>query len=51
MSRDEDDILTLYRLCGFTTVDQGLDLLERYYPGRPFEAKIRFFLEELIATL
>lgn len=39
VSRDEDDILLLYRLCGYTTVEQGLDLLERYYPGRPLEAK------------
>jgi hypothetical protein len=49
VSRDEDDILKLYDISGFTTVDQGLDLLERYYPGRPIEAKVRFFLEELLA--
>jgi Nucleotidyltransferase of unknown function (DUF6036) len=48
VSRDEDDILLLYRLCGLTTVDQGLELIERYYPGRPIEAKVRFFLEELL---
>lgn len=39
VGRDEDDIRRLYGLCGFSTVDQGLDLLERYYPGRPMEAK------------
>lgn len=50
VSRDEDDILLLYRLCGLTTVDEGLDLLERFYPGRPIEAKVRFFLEELLAS-
>lgn len=50
VSRDEDDILLLYRLCRLTTVDEGLDLLERYYPGRPIEAKVRFFLEELLAS-
>ncbi len=49
VSRDEDDILLLYRLCSLTTVDEGLDLLERFYPGRPIEAKVRFFLEELLA--
>lgn len=49
VGRDEDDILMLYELCGFTTVDEGLDLLERYYQGRPIEAKVRFFLEELLA--
>jgi hypothetical protein len=48
VSRDEDDILLLYRLCGLTTVDQGLELVERYYPDRPVEAKVRFFLEELL---
>ncbi len=50
VSRDEDDILLLFRHCGLTTVDEGLDLLERYYPGRPIEAKVRFFLEELLAS-
>ena len=49
VSRDEEDILLLYGLCGFATVDEGLDLLERYYPGRPIEAKVRFYLEELLA--
>jgi len=49
VSRDEDDILLLYELCQFTTVDEGLDLLERYYPGRPVETKVHFFLEELLA--
>ena len=48
VGRDEDDILLLYDLCGLTTVDQGLDLIERYYPGRPIEAKVRFYLEELL---
>ncbi|HEX5497115.1 MAG TPA: DUF6036 family nucleotidyltransferase [Mycobacteriales bacterium] len=46
--RDEADILTLYNLCGLHTVEEGLDLVERYYPGRPIEAKVRFFLEELL---
>lgn len=49
VGRDENDILTLYELCGFTTVDEGLAVLERYYEGRPVEAKVRFFLEELLA--
>jgi hypothetical protein len=50
VGRDEDDILLLFKLCGLTTVDQGLDLIERYYPGRPFEAKVRFYLEELLTS-
>jgi len=49
VGRDEDDIALLYDLCGLTTADQGLDLVEAYYPGRPIEAKVRFFLEDLLA--
>jgi hypothetical protein len=48
VDRDEDDILRLYGLCGLRTSEEGLRLVERYYPGRPVEAKVRFFLEELI---
>ncbi|MBI2170296.1 MAG: hypothetical protein HYU28_12480 [Actinobacteria bacterium] len=47
-SRDEDDILLLYDLCGFTTVEEGLALVEAYYAGRPIEPKTRFMLEELL---
>jgi hypothetical protein len=50
VSRDEDDILLLYDLCGLTTVDEGLDLVERYYPGPPIEAKVRYFLGELLGS-
>lgn len=48
VARDEDDIVLLYGLCGLRTVDEGLDLVERFYPGRPVEAKVRFLLEELL---
>jgi hypothetical protein len=48
VGRDEDDILLLYRRCGLAGVDEALDLVERYYPGRPIEAKVRFFLEDLL---
>jgi hypothetical protein len=37
-------------VCSSTTADQGLDLLERFSPGRPIEAKVRFFLEELLSS-
>jgi Nucleotidyltransferase of unknown function (DUF6036) len=50
VGRDEDDILLLYRICGLTTADQGFDLIERYYPGRPIQAKVRFYLEELLTS-
>ena len=49
VSRDADDIMVLYDRCGTTTVEEGLDLLDRYYRGGPIEAKVRFLLEELLA--
>lgn len=48
VSRDEDDIRTLYELCGLSSVEQGLDLVERYYGSRPVEPKVAYFLEELL---
>jgi hypothetical protein len=49
-ARDEDveDILLLYRLCGFTAAQDGLDLVEASYPGRPIPVKIQYLLEELL---
>jgi hypothetical protein len=32
---DTADIILLCRQLGFTTVDEGLDLVEQAYPGRP----------------
>lgn len=51
-ARDEDveDIVALYRLCGFTTVAEGLDLVESAYPGRPIAPKIQFLLEEFFGS-
>ncbi|MFZ4516401.1 MAG: hypothetical protein ACOYN3_08845 [Acidimicrobiia bacterium] len=51
VGRDEDDIVTLYALCGYTTVEQGLVLLEQFYPNRPIAAKVRFLLEGLVASM
>jgi hypothetical protein len=48
---DADDIALLYRHQGHTTVDRGLDLVERAYPGRPPPARIRFLLEDVVANL
>jgi len=36
---DADDIVLLYRQLGLTTVDEGLDLAEQAYPGRPVPAR------------
>ena len=45
---DIDDIVFLYRLCGFTTATEGMDLLESVYPGRTIAPKIQYFLEEIL---
>jgi hypothetical protein len=36
---DAEDIALLYRQLGFTTVDEGLDLVEQAYPGRAIPSK------------
>ncbi len=47
VDQDADDIRTLYHLCGFSTAEQGLDLVEAFYPGRPIAPRTQFLLEEL----
>jgi Nucleotidyltransferase of unknown function (DUF6036) len=44
--QDVDDIVLLYRLCGFTSVTEGLDLVESVYPGRAITPKVQYLLEE-----
>ncbi len=44
--QDVDDIVFLYRLCGFTSAAEGLDLVESVYPGRAIPPKVQFLLEE-----
>jgi hypothetical protein len=41
----------LYRKLGFTTVDEGLDLVEQAYPGHPIPAKVRFLLTEIVDSM
>ncbi len=48
---DADDIALLYRQLGFTTVVEGLDLVEQAYPGRPIPAKVRFLLTEIVDSM
>jgi hypothetical protein len=48
---DADDITLLYRQLGYTTVDEGLDLVEQAYPGRPIPAKVRFLLTEIVDSM
>ena len=35
VGRDEDDVVLLLRLCGLTSVDEAMDVVDRYFPGRP----------------
>lgn len=42
---DRDDIVTLYRLCGFTTAAEGLDLLTATYPSRPAAPRVQYLLK------
>jgi hypothetical protein len=48
---DEDDIAFLYRQLGFTTIDEGLDLLERSYQGRAIDPKVQYLLAEIVESL
>lgn len=48
---DADDIILLYRQLGFSTVDEGLDLVEHAYPGRPIPAKVTFLLTEIVDSM
>jgi len=41
----------LYRQLGFTTVDEGLALVESVYRGRPIAVKVKFLLGEIVAAL
>jgi len=45
--RDIDDIKTLYVLCGLSTAEQGVEILESYYPARVIPARSHFLLLEL----
>ncbi len=47
VERDQDDIRELYRLCGFTNVEQGLDLLTSFYPDRVILPRVQFLLQEM----
>ena len=49
VERDTDDIAALYRLAGFTSVDDALAYVERAYPHLRLETKVLYLLEELAA--
>lgn len=48
---DAEDIAFLYRTLGYTTVGEGLDLVQSVYSGRPVGAKVQFLLEEVVDSL
>ncbi|MHB1210484.1 MAG: DUF6036 family nucleotidyltransferase [Acidimicrobiales bacterium] len=50
VERDQDDIRALYKLCGFTTADEGLELLTSYYPERIILPRVQFMLQEMFPT-
>jgi hypothetical protein len=45
--RDIDDIKTLYKLCGFSTAEEGIKVLESYYPARTIPARGQFVIQEI----
>lgn len=48
---DAEDIMFLYRQVGFTTVEEGLALVEGVYQGRPIPVKVKFLLQEIVEAL
>ena len=48
--RDIDDIKLLYNLLGYSTADEGLDLLERFYPRQLILPRVSLLLEELFPS-
>jgi hypothetical protein len=48
---DADDIAFRYRQVGFTTVDEGLDLLQSVHQGRPVDPKVQCLLADIADTL
>jgi Nucleotidyltransferase of unknown function (DUF6036) len=50
VERDQDDIRTLYGMCGFNTAEEGLQLVEATYPGYLIAPRTRFMLQEMYPT-
>ena len=47
LERDQDDIRFLYDLCGFSTAEEGLNLVESTYPAHVIAPRVQFLLEEM----
>lgn len=48
---DADDIRLLYKLCGYTMVEEGLELVTRSYPGVVIPPKTQYLLAEIVESL
>ncbi|WP_018349242.1 DUF6036 family nucleotidyltransferase [Longispora albida] len=49
IERDARDLLQLYALCGFSSVEEALDCVEEYYPAHLLPPKTAFLLRELLS--
>jgi hypothetical protein len=49
VERDAGDLMRLYQLCGFESVDEALECVEQYYPPHLLPPKTAFLLRELLA--
>ena len=50
VDRDADDIRLLYRLSGLSTVEDGLEVVERAYPAYAIPPRTRYLLEEMFPS-
>jgi Nucleotidyltransferase of unknown function (DUF6036) len=48
VERDATDLITLYRLCGFASVEEALDNVAAHYPPHLLPPKTEFLLRELL---
>ncbi|WP_026929469.1 DUF6036 family nucleotidyltransferase [Glycomyces tenuis] len=48
VERDAEDLVTLYRLCGFASVDEALACVEETYPPHLLPPKTEFLVRELL---
>lgn len=51
VERDQDDIRELYRLCGFSMAEEGLQVVAAAYPSRIIPPRTRFMLEEMFPRI
>lgn len=47
VERDTEDIKALYEMCGFSTPEEGMDLVARTYPEAVIPPRTQFLLQEL----